>query len=44
MLKNNVPQEQAEDIVRIVMHDDIFNEAHNSDNGLIWTDHMHQKF
>jgi len=44
MLKNNVPQHQAEDIVNTVMHNDILNEAHNADNGLLRTDHMRQKF
>lgn len=44
MLKNNVPQDQAEDIISTVMRNDIFNEAHNADNGLLRSDHMRQKF
>lgn len=44
MLKNNVSEGQAEDIISTVMRNDIFKEAHNADNGLLRTDHMRQKY
>jgi len=44
MLKNNIPQEQAEHIVNTVMWNNIFNDVHNTDSGLPRSDQMRQNF